>query len=104
MALPRDWSRMRSLRQITLYQNELAELPASMAGLDRLQMLNIAWNRFTHLPAWIATMKGLAWLSAHHNDWADPAEFDRLPARIEVVREHPFGWQRPPLWNKLDYT
>ena len=102
--LPRDWSGLQLLRQLTLYQNELSELPESMASLEQLQMLNIAWNNFTHLPAWLGSMRSLVWLSTHHNAWADTAEFDRLPKKLEVVREHPFGWQRPPMWNKLDYT
>jgi Leucine-rich repeat (LRR) protein len=102
--LPRDWSDMQSLRQVTLYQNELSELPDSMASLAELQMLNIAWNRFTQLPGWLGDLKNLRWLSTHHNDWADPAQFERLPKTLEVVREHPFGWQRAPMWNKLDYT
>jgi len=102
--LPRDWSGMKLLRQLTLYQNELSELPDSMAGMDQLQMLNIAWNGFTHLPAWLASMRSLTWLSTHHNQWADATEFERLPARVKVVREHPFGWQPAPMWNKLDYT
>ncbi len=91
--LPRDWSAMQKLRQLTLYQNELSELPDSMADMQQLQMLNIAWNGFSHLPPWLAKMKSLVWLSTHHNTWADPAEFDRLPTSIKVVREHPFGWQ-----------
>lgn len=40
--LPADWSGMKLLRQLTLYQNELSELPDSMAAMDQLQMLNIA--------------------------------------------------------------
>jgi Leucine-rich repeat (LRR) protein len=102
--LPRDWSRMKLLRQLTLYQNQLSELPESMAGMDQLQMLNIAWNGFRHLPTWLPQLRNLVWLSTHHNDWADPSEFDRLPAKVRVVREHPFGWQPAPMWNKLDYT
>lgn len=102
--LPRDWSGMKLLRQLTLYQNHLSELPESMVGMDQLQMLNIAWNGFTHLPSWLPQLRSLVWLSTHHNEWADPSEFDRLPAKIKVVREHPFGWQPAPMWNKLDYT
>lgn len=99
--LPRDWSNMKLLRQITLQQNELSELPDSMAEMDQLQMLNIAVNNFRHLPPWMASMKNLRWLCTHDNPWADPGEFDHLPKGLQVVRDHPFGWQPAPVWNKL---
>ena len=99
--LPRDWSAMKSLRQITLQQNELSELPDSFAQLHQLQMLNIAFNNFNQLPSSIAKLPNLRWLCAHDNPWSDPSELEQLPQGVKVVRDHPFGWQPPPIWNKL---
>jgi Leucine-rich repeat (LRR) protein len=99
--VPRDWSGMKTLRQITLQQNELNELPDSFAELHQLQMLNIAFNSFNQLPGSIFKIPNLRWLCAHDNPWSDPSEMYRLPETVHVVRDHPFGWQPPPIWNKL---
>jgi hypothetical protein len=95
---------MQRLRQVTLYQNELDDLPESMGEMGQLQMLNIAWNRFTHLPSCVRQIKNLRWLSVYHNDWVDESEFGTLPKSVEIVRQHPFGWLPPPKWNKLQFT
>lgn len=100
--LPLDWSGMKSLRQITLQQNELTALPDSFAELNQLQMLNIAFNNFSRMPRSIAKLPNLHWLCAHDNPWSDPSELEQLSRCVQVLREHPFGWQPPPVWNKLD--
>ena len=75
--LPASLGERPALRKLMLTGNRLADLPASLAGAGSLELLRLAANRFERVPAFLGELPRLAWLALG----ANPAE-GALPAPL----------------------
>ena len=50
--------------------NRLHELPETLAGCHRLELLRIAANRLPALPSWLPSMPRLSWLAFAGNPFS----------------------------------
>lgn len=88
--LPEELGQLENLEELSFYQNQLAGLPDSMARLKRLTKLNLAWNRFEDLPAWLDELPRLEWLGVFENPLKPDFRLQERPGR-RVEREWPFS-------------
>jgi uncharacterized protein (TIGR02996 family) len=61
-----------TLRRLSLFRNQLTELPAEIGLLTQLRTLDLSWNQLTGLPDELAALTNLEHLALDHNP--DPAE------------------------------
>lgn len=57
------------LQKLMLSGNRLGELPESLIGASRLELLRLSANRLDDLPPWLARLPRLAWLAWAGNPW-----------------------------------
>jgi hypothetical protein len=48
---------LKHLRFLDLRANRLSTLPESLSALHRLEKLDLRWNHFQSLPAWIVKLE-----------------------------------------------
>lgn len=96
-----DLCDMPKLRQVTLYQNDLTELPEEFGNLQALEMLNLSWNRFAAIPPSVFRLPKLRWLAMHDNPGIGAGPPVVTP--FELVVERPFFSDKKPMWNRLDF-
>jgi hypothetical protein len=65
--LPATLGQRPLLAKLMLSGNRLQALPATLAGAPALELLRVAANRFDALPGWVAELPALAWLAAAGN-------------------------------------
>lgn len=53
----------RPLQKLMLAGNRLRDLPETLAGAPRLELLRLSANRFEALPSWLVDLPRLAWLA-----------------------------------------
>lgn len=87
--LPESFGDLENLEQLTVYQNQLTRLPDSFARLKKLQKLNLGWNRFETLPPWLAELPSLEWLGVFENPLKNGDALAFRPA-VRVDRSWPF--------------
>lgn len=71
--LPASLGERPALRKLMLAGNRLAGLPETLAGHPSLELLRLAANRFETLPGLLATLPCLAWLAFGANPAEGPA-------------------------------
>lgn len=74
--LPPKVGELTGLRQLILNNNVIETLPASMAGLTQLEVLDLGGNELPAIPEWIGKLRNLRKLDLRNN------EFDNLPAGL----------------------
>jgi len=86
--LPATLGERPLLQKLMLSGNRLSALPASLAGAERLELIRLSANRFDGLPGWLSESPGLAWASWSGNPFAAAAA---ALARIIPWREIEIG-------------
>ena len=61
--LPAELGQRPQLQKLMLAGNRLRELPSSMSDAASLELLRLSCNGFEALPAWLAELPSLAWVS-----------------------------------------
>lgn len=61
--LPASLGERPLLQKLMLAGNRLRDLPETLAGAERLELLRVSANRFEALPPWLAQLPRLAWLA-----------------------------------------
>ncbi|WP_426011105.1 leucine-rich repeat-containing protein kinase family protein [Caulobacter sp. DWR2-3-1b2] len=61
--LPATLGERPALQKLMLSGNRLRGLPASLEGADKLELLRLSANRLDALPAWLTALPRLAWLA-----------------------------------------
>jgi hypothetical protein len=69
--LPASLAERPCLQKLMLSGNRLEALPESLAGAERLELLRISANAFADLPPWLTRLPRLAWL-AYAGNLFDP--------------------------------
>jgi len=72
--LPERFGDLENLEQLSLYQNKLSSLPDSFSRLEKLQKLNLAWNRFETLHPSLGDLPVLEWVGLFENPLRNRAE------------------------------
>ena len=70
--LPSNFGNLSNLEQLSLYQNKLEELPISFSNLINLKKLNLGWNSFNEFPKEVLSLKNLEWLGYYNNKTSIP--------------------------------
>ena len=73
---------LSKLEQITLYQNNLKELPDSFSKLQLLEKLNLSWNDFKELPPQVSDLKNLQWFAYFYNEETKMSGMDHIETVI----------------------
>ena len=87
--LTESFGDLENLEQLTVYQNQLTRLPDSFARLRKLQKLNLGWNRFEVLPPWLTELPALEWLGVFENPLKNGSALAFRPG-VRVDRSWPF--------------
>lgn len=88
-SLPENFGDLENLEELSLYQNKLVRLPDSFAKLQKLKKLNLAWNRFRSVPACLTDCAALEWLAVFENPLKH-GEQVALPPQTTVLKVWPF--------------
>ena len=62
---------LNKLEQLSLYQNQLTDLPKEFKYLTNLQKLNLGWNNFKAIPNFLSEMDSLHWVGIFGNPIED---------------------------------
>jgi len=81
--LPSSLARCTRLQKLMLSGNRLRTLPDSMAQCENLEMVRLAANDFDALPSWLLALPRLAWLALAGNPCAPAPTLDSFPSPIE---------------------
>lgn len=92
--IPDAYGELENLEQISFYQNRLSTLPDSFARLSKLKKLNLGWNSFEVLPAWLGQIRTLEWLAVFENPLRESNDLG-LPPTTQVLRTWPFSTLAP---------
>lgn len=94
--LPDELGRRPAMQKLMLAGNRLRVLPASMAGLHRLELLRFSANQLTALPEWVTALPRLSWLAYAGNPFCAPRELAMTGAPSAAI-----GWEQLALKQKL---
>jgi Leucine-rich repeat (LRR) protein len=88
-----DFKRMKRLKNLNLYDNQIKELPPRIKRLKNLEVLDLYHNHLKFLPKEIGDLKQLSTLAVSNNQfWKLPDEIGKLTKLKKLYAHH----------NKLD--
>ncbi len=92
---------------LSLANNQLSSLPASLSNLTRLRKLNLSHNHIAHIPGCVYNMKAL--VCSHQSDESKCPDFIALtdfkyytPSEMVGRQSNSFGNPLPPTFPTLD--
>ncbi|MBF2079093.1 MAG: serine/threonine-protein kinase [Synechococcales cyanobacterium T60_A2020_003] len=87
--LPASIGNLNQLQKLMLAGNRLQTLPEELAACQSLELIRLAANRLTELPTWLFTLPRLSWLAYSGNPFCTATPHQRPSVPISVGRSLP---------------